>query len=86
MFPGLTAPPSHKACPAPAVQGTSPPFQPSLGSGFCWQDAVAKGDRKDVQLASLSPALSAAGPIYASAEPLASKRPAINVTRPFEEF
>lgn len=65
---------------------TSLPFQPLLGSSFCWQDAVAKGDRKDVQLAFLSPALSAADPIYVTAEPLASKRPTINVTGPFEEF
>jgi len=61
-------------------------LQPLLGSSFCWQDAVAKGDRKDVQLASLSPALSAADPIYVAAEPLASERPIINVTGPSEEF
>lgn len=65
---------------------TSLPFHPFLGSSFCWQDAVAKGDRKDVQLAFLPPALSAADPIYVAAEPLASKRPSINVTGPFEEF
>lgn len=39
-----------------------------------------------MQLAFLSPALSAADPICVTAEPLASKRRTINVTGPFEEF
>lgn len=79
-------PPHTKLVQPQLCKCTSLPFQPWLGSSFCWQDAVAKGDRKDVQLAFLSPALSAADPIYVTAEPLASERPTINVTGPFEEF
>lgn len=79
-------PPHTKLVQLQLCKCTSLPFQPWLGSSFCWQDAVAKGDRKDVQLAFLSPALSAADPTYVTAEPLASKRPTINVTGPFEEF
>lgn len=39
----------------------------------------------DVQQASLSPALTAADPLYATAEPLVSERPTISITRPSEE-
>lgn len=39
-----------------------------------------------MQLAFLPPALSAADPIDVAAEPLACKRPSINVTGPLEEF